>query len=183
MMKTSANRKILALTAIVSVSSLFVAVTKNLNAGQGYYGGYHKYGYDTGYPRPAAPAYKYYGPGTAPAMQGYSMQGYNRTPGYDAYKTAPQPQVNNSASDAAEAGVTIAGMQFQPATIRVKAGEEVTWKNTAAMPHTVTGREDGKLSSARLGQGAIFSHTFEQPGTYTYYCALHPSMIGTVIVE
>ena len=182
-MKTSKNRKILALTAVVSVSSLFIAVNKNLNAGQGYYGGYQKYGYDTGYPRPAAPAYKYYAPGMAPAMKGYNMQGYNSAPGYSTYNTAPQAQVNNVTSEAAETSVTIAGMQFQPATIRVKAGEEVTWKNNAAMPHTVTGREDGKLSSARLNQGSMFSHTFEQPGTYTYYCALHPSMIGTVIVE
>ncbi|MBT8128814.1 MAG: cupredoxin family copper-binding protein [Gammaproteobacteria bacterium] len=179
-MKTSKNRKVLALTAVVSISSLFVAVTKNLNAGQGYYGGYQKYGYDTGYPRPAAPAYKYYAPGMSPGMQGYNMQGYNRSPGYN---TAPQAQVNNNASEPAGTSVTIAGMQFQPAMIRVKAGEEVTWENTAAMPHTVTGREDGKLSSARLNQGSMFSHTFEQPGTYTYYCALHPSMSGTVIVE
>ena len=111
------------------------------------------------------------------------MQGYNNAPGYSTYNTAPQAQVSNSTSETAETSVTIAGMQFQPATIRVKAGEEVTWNNTAAMPHTVTGREDGKLSSARLNQGSMFSHTFEQPGTYTYYCALHPSMTGTVIVE
>ena len=182
-MKTSRNRKILALTAVVSISSLFIAVNKNLNAGQGYYGGYQKYGYDTGYPRPVAPAYRYYAPGMAPGMKGYNMQGYNSAPGYSAYNTVPQAQVNNSTTEPAETSVTIAGMQFQPATIRVKSGEEVTWKNTAAMPHTVTGREDGKLSSARLNQGSMFSHTFEQPGTYTYYCALHPSMIGTVIVE
>lgn len=179
-MKTSKNRKILALTAVVSVSSLFIAVNKNLNAGQGYYGGYQKYGYDTGYPRPAAPPYQYYGSGMPHGMKGYSMQGYNRAPGYN---TTPQAQPNNSASEPAETSVTIAGMQFQPATIRVKAGEEVTWKNNASMPHTVTGREDGKLSSSRLSQGSLFSHTFEQPGTYTYYCALHPSMTGTVIVE
>ena len=174
-MKISNNRKILALTAIVLGSSFFVAVTKNLNAGQGYYGGYKKYGYDTGYPRPAAPAYQYYAPGMPPGMQGYNM-----APGYN---PVPQAQVNNSASDPASKNVTIAGMQFQPAAIRVNAGEEVTWTNNAAMPHTVTGREDGKLSSSRLNQGSMFSHTFKQPGTYTYYCALHPSMTGTVIVE
>ena len=182
-MKTSNNRRILALTAVVSVTSLFVAVSKNLNAGQGYYGGYQKYGYDNGYPRPAAPAYQYYSPGMQPGMQGYNLRGYSSAPGYDRYNRAPQAQADNSASEPAGTSVTIAGMQFQPATIRVKAGEEVTWRNTAAMPHTVTGREDGKLSSARLNQGSMFSHTFKQPGTYTYYCALHPSMTGTVIVE
>ena len=174
-MKTSKNRKILALTALVSISSLFVAMTKNINAGQGYYGGYQKYGYDTGYPRPAAPAYQYYAPGMPPGMQQHNM-----APGY---RPVPQAQANNNASETTAQNVTIAGMQFQPATIRVNAGEEVTWVNNAAMPHTVTGREDGKLSSARLNQGSVFSHTFDQPGTYTYYCALHPSMTGMVIVE
>ena len=174
-MNTSKNRKILALTAIVSGSLFFVAATKHLNAGQGYYGGYNKYGYGNGYPRPAAPAYQFYPPGRPPAMRGY-----NRAPGYN---PIPQAQVNNNAAEAEAKNVTIAGMQFQPATIRVNAGEEVTWINSAAMPHTVTGREDGKLSSERLKQGSMFSHTFEQPGTYTYYCALHPSMTGKVIVE
>ena len=174
-MKISGNRKLLALTAIVAGSSLFVAVAKNLNAGQGYYGGYQKYDYDTGYPRISAPAYQYHTPTMPPAMRGY-----NRPPGYD---PVPQAQVNSGASESAAKNVTIAGMQFQPATIRVNAGEEVTWTNNAAMPHTVTGRDDGKLSSARLNQGSMFSHKFEKPGTYTYYCALHPSMIGTVIVE
>jgi amicyanin len=174
-MKNSKDRKILALTALVSASALFVAVTKNLNAGQGYYGGYPKYGYDTSYPRPAAPAYQYYAPGMPPGMQVYNM-----APGYN---PAPQAQVNNSTSEPAANSVTIAGMQFQPATIRVKAGEEVTWTNSAAMPHTVSGSEHGELSSARLSQGSMFSHTFDKSGTYTYYCALHPSMTGTVIVE
>ena len=174
-MKISKDRKILVITAIVSASALFVAVTKNLNAGQGSYGGYQKYGYDTGYPRPTAPAYQYYAPGMQPGMQGYNM-----APGY---YPAPQAQVNNSTSEPAANSVAIAGMQFQPATIRVKTGEEVTWTNNAAMPHTITGREDGKLSSSRLNQGYVFSHTFEKPGTYSYYCALHPSMTGTVIVE
>ena len=165
-MKISKDMKILALTALVSASALFVAVTKNLNAGQGYYGGYQKYGYDTGYSRPTAPAYQFDAPGMAP--------GYN---------PAPQAQLNNSTPEPAANSIAIAGMQFQPATVRVKAGEEVTWINSAAIPHTVTGSEDGKLSSAKLNRGSMFSHIFEKSGTYTYFCALHPSMTGTVIVE
>lgn len=89
--------------------------------------------------------------------------------------TAPATTASNS--------VDISGMQFQPATIRVKAGEKITWINNATMPHTVTSPNDGLLASQQLNRGSVFSHTFEQPGTYTYYCALHPSMTGTVIVE
>ena len=174
-MKISKDTKILALTALLSATALFVAVTKNLNAGQGYYGDYRNDGYDPRYPRPTPPAYQYYAPGMPPDMRGYSAA--------PRYNSAPQPSIDSRASVPAAESVAINGMQFQPATIRVKAGEEVSWTNNAAMPHTVTGRDDGNLASQRLNQGSVFSHTFEQPGTYNYYCALHPSMTGVVIVE
>ena len=175
-MKLSYDRKILALTAAVSATALFVAVSKNLNAGQGYYGDYRHQGYDTGYQRPAPPGYQYYAPGMPPRIQGYrEPYGNNRSAHASADMSTPGTTVSNS--------VAISGMQYQPATIRVKAGEQITWTNNASMPHTVTSTSDGSLASKRLNRGSVFSHTFEQPGTYTYYCALHPSMTGTVIVE
>jgi plastocyanin len=175
-MKSSKDRKILALTAVVSATALFVAVSKNLNAGQGYYGGYKHQGYDTGYQQPVPPGYQYYTPGMPPRMQGY-REPYGNYP-------ASQPSTNMTApATTASNSVAISGMQFQPATIRVKAGEKITWINNATMPHTVTSPNYGLLASQRLNRGSVFSHTFEQPGTYTYYCALHPSMTGRVIVE
>ena len=99
-----------------------------------------------------------------------------------------QPSYNTSTAkpsieEGSTTNVTIAGMQFQPATIRVKSGEQVTWINAESMPHTVTSQTSNVLASERLGRGGAFTHTFDQPGTYTYYCALHPSMTGRVIVE
>jgi plastocyanin len=74
-------------------------------------------------------------------------------------------------------------MQFHPPTIRIKAGEEVTWINNELILHAVSSRDNGLLASERLGFGSVFTHKFEQSGVYTYYCAMLPSMRGVVIVE
>jgi amicyanin len=82
------------------------------------------------------------------------------------------------------AGVTQVSIQnftYQPANMSVKAGTTVTWTNQDSTPHTVTFR-NGMRDSGILRQGQSFSYTFTQPGTYTYYCAYHANMVGTVTV-
>jgi plastocyanin len=78
--------------------------------------------------------------------------------------------------------VRINGMRFQPANITVKPGTTVTWIQESRMPHTVSGQSGG-LRSSTLYNGHKFSHTFDAAGQYDYYCELHPSMKGTVVVE
>jgi len=78
----------------------------------------------------------------------------------------------------------IAGFKFNPATIRVKAGDTIVWTQQDSTPHTVTsvsGSESFDSGSVRGGQ--TFSHTFNTPGTYEYECSIHPSMRGTVVVS
>ena len=74
-------------------------------------------------------------------------------------------------------------MRFEPAVIRIKAGEDVTWVNSESAPHTVTSTSGNTLASSMLNNGNSFSFTFTEPGTYDYYCAVHPMMTGQVIVE
>lgn len=99
----------------------------------------------------------------------------------DKQPAAEKPSQSSATEGAAQ--VTISGMQFQPATLKIKVGESVTWKNTANMPHTVTSTNGGELASGQMGNGGEFTHVFKKPGTYTYYCAIHPSMKAQVIVE
>lgn len=101
----------------------------------------------------------------------------------DAQQAAPAASVKQDETSTKAAQVTIAGMQFQPATLKIKAGETVAWTNTSSMPHTVTSSQGNELASSQLGNGNTFSHLFKKPGTYDYYCAIHPSMKGQVIVE
>jgi plastocyanin len=87
------------------------------------------------------------------------------------------------AGSPAPAAVSIVELTFEPATIEVDAGATVTWTNDDdGIPHTVTAR-DGDFDSGVLQTGDSFSQTFSEPGTYDYFCAIHPSMTGTVVVR
>src|SRR5688572_8592942 len=78
--------------------------------------------------------------------------------------------------------VAAADFAFTPKTITVKAGEDVTWKNADDYDHTVKA-DDGSFDSAEIKPGATFARTFPAAGTYTYYCNIHNSMTGSVVVE
>ena len=78
--------------------------------------------------------------------------------------------------------VEISGFAFAPATITIPVGTTVTWFNKDSVAHTVSSRE-GVFDSGNLSGGATFSYTFDQKGSFEYYCKIHPSMRGKVIVE
>lgn len=80
------------------------------------------------------------------------------------------------------AAVSIVDLAYEPATIEVDPGATVTWVNDDGLPHTVTAREDDFNSGVML-TGDSFEQTFETPGSYDYFCAIHPSMTGTVVVR
>jgi plastocyanin len=83
---------------------------------------------------------------------------------------------------AAAAEVEIDQFAFVPQRITVKAGTTVTWISEDDVPHTVA--SSNKLfKSKALDTGDKFSFTFTTPGTYAYFCSVHPHMRGTVVVE
>lgn len=102
----------------------------------------------------------------------------------DNRSTTPESssQASPAAGTGAPAQVTIVDLRFEPAEIRIAARSTVTWTNEDPLPHTATA-DDGSFDSGTLQQGDTFNHSFENPGTFAYTCAIHPSMRGTVIVE
>jgi plastocyanin len=78
--------------------------------------------------------------------------------------------------------VAISGFAFQPATITVKVGQTVTWTNRDPAQHTVT-EQGGAFTSPVLASGSAYRRSFDRPGTYSYFCAIHPPMKGTVVVQ
>lgn len=70
---------------------------------------------------------------------------------------------------------------YGPDPITVFAGETVTWTNTGRAPHSVTA-DDGSFDSGWMLTGDAWSLTPTTPGTYAYYCTLHPEMRATLIV-
>ena len=82
----------------------------------------------------------------------------------------------------ADAKVNIDNFTFGPEKLTVKAGTTVTWTNEDDIPHTVASATKAFKSKA-LDTDDSFSFTFTTPGTYEYFCSLHPHMVGTVVVE
>ena len=122
--------------------------------GYPYYGGGYWYGEDC-----------YRGPNGAYNCEPYGGDGY---PGY------------GYGGSARGDDVLIRGNAFNPPESRVRPGEDVTWTFGDSAPHTVTA-DNGSFDSKERKDGE-FRLRFDQPGTYSYHCAIHPDMKGRVLV-
>jgi plastocyanin len=80
------------------------------------------------------------------------------------------------------AAVGIDNFTFNPQQLTVKAGTTVTWTNKDDIPHAVAA-VGKQFRSKALDTGDAFSFTFTTPGSYAYFCSLHPHMTGTIVVE
>lgn len=84
------------------------------------------------------------------------------------------------------AAVEIVDNRFKPQDIIVSPGTTVTWTNNGSLPHDVTeqaGEDQRTLASDTMNKGDTFVHEFATPGEYYYYCTIHHSMIGSVVVR
>ena len=103
--------------------------------------------------------------------------------------TAPNPADESSPAETqAPTGklersvkVEIADFAYDPDPVQVETGGKVTWQNMDSAPHTATA-DDGSFDTGTLEEGKLKSETFKKPGTYTYFCEVHPTMHGTVEV-
>ncbi|MGB7750090.1 MAG: cupredoxin domain-containing protein [Candidatus Acidiferrales bacterium] len=82
----------------------------------------------------------------------------------------------------AAVAVKIDNFSFGPATVTVPVGTTVTWTNRDDIPHTAVST-DGAFKSKVLDTDDTFSFVFSKPGTYPYYCTIHPKMTGQIIVQ
>jgi plastocyanin len=78
--------------------------------------------------------------------------------------------------------VKIDNFVFSPNTLTVPAGTTIRWTNHDDIPHNVVA-EDKSFKSKVLDTDEAFSYTFAKPGTYTYFCSIHPKMTGKVVVQ
>ncbi|HVO56829.1 MAG TPA: cupredoxin family copper-binding protein [Dongiaceae bacterium] len=78
--------------------------------------------------------------------------------------------------------VTIDNFSFAPRDITVAPGTTITWKNRDDIPHTVVS-DDKSFKSRALDTDDSFSYKFEKPGSYPYFCSLHPKMTAKVVVQ
>jgi plastocyanin len=80
--------------------------------------------------------------------------------------------------------VIIKSHAFNPASLEVKTGEKVVWKNEDLVPHTVVSDPEGEAfkSGIIIWKGS-FAHSYDKPGEYPYHCSIHPDMHGKVAVK
>lgn len=82
--------------------------------------------------------------------------------------------------------VTIADFAFIPPDAEVQVGTELTWTNEDSTPHTATSGDspsaDGTFDTGSLEQGDTGTVTFDEPGTFEYFCTFHATMTATVTV-
>jgi plastocyanin len=88
----------------------------------------------------------------------------------------------SAATSPAGTTITIDNFTFGPNVLTVKAGTTVTWVNRDDIPHTILDKDRKVFRSKVLDTEDSFSFTFSQPGTYDYFCGLHPHMTGHVVV-
>jgi amicyanin len=79
--------------------------------------------------------------------------------------------------------VSIDNFTFNPPTVTVKAGATVTWTNKDDIPHGIASATSAFAKSKALDTDDSYSFTFTTPGTYKYFCYIHPHMTGTIVVE
>jgi len=87
-----------------------------------------------------------------------------------------------AAADPAPANIEIDNFTFAPQRLIVKAGTTVTWRNRDDIPHAVASSARAFKSKA-LDTDDTYAFTLTTPGTYEYFCSLHPQMTGTIVVE
>lgn len=83
--------------------------------------------------------------------------------------------------------VLISGFAFSPSSKTISVGTTIKWINKDNSTHTVTsgtpGSPSGVFNSGNFGQNGEFSFKFDQAGTFKYFCNIHQSMTGSIIVQ
>ena len=117
---------------------------------------------------------------------GYSSPSTTPSPVPAPAPAPPSPSAAPAASSSSVAipvgASTLGNRAFMPDDLDVAAGTTVTWTNTDSVAHTSTSDATG-WDSGTVAPGGRFSFAFQTPGTYRYHCAIHPGMVGTVVVR
>ena len=104
---------------------------------------------------------------------------------YDSSSNSYSNNNNNHTPGANE--VFIQGNSFSPANKTIAVGTTIKWTNYDGYAHTVTsgapGSASGLFDSGNIGSNGTFSYTFDQEGTFNYFCKIHNSMRGTITVQ
>jgi len=96
--------------------------------------------------------------------------------------TPTPPAGSSTAVSIPQGASTLTLTAYNPNPVNVAVGTTVRWTNTDAVAHTSTS-DNNAWNSGTLGAGAHFDFTFQNTGSFPYHCAIHPGMVGTIVVQ
>jgi Icc protein len=139
----------------------------------------------TAFPQPAPGSAPSPGPMKVPDDRLRTMLGLSRISFHDvnhpiAITDVPLVDAMTTA-DAHDVAVAVDNFSFAPATTSVPVGATITWTNRDDVPHNIVSTEQ-KFKSPVLDTDERFSHRFDAPGSYKYFCSIHPMMTGRIVV-
>ena len=79
--------------------------------------------------------------------------------------------------------IDISSYEYRPGNLSVPRGATVTWVNDDKVAHTATEKSSGSWDTQVIHEGESVSINFDKPGSYTYYCSIHPYMSGVLVVR
>ena len=131
---------------------------------------------------------------TPPSLRNISGNAANTANANNATKASAGTTITGGAAVSIVPGAsTLAAKAFSPSLLTVKVQNSVTWTNKDNVAHTITsgtgpsdpnkGKEFDSGLSSLLTPGKSFSHTFKTSGEIPYFCQIHPTMVGKVIVS
>ena len=98
-------------------------------------------------------------------------------------KEKKQRESASKPASAAPVKASISNFAFAPQALEVEVGQEITWTNEDSAPHTVTATSGAEFDSGTMAQRATYTWKATKAGTVEYFCAIHPSMTGTITVK
>lgn len=113
------------------------------------------------------------------SLKGNSPSVPSQTP--SSISTPSQISSPNSASKIEN--IVINNFAFSPSSFTIKKGDTIIWTNMDSASHTVVSDSGNEISSGSISKGKTYSHTFDNIGTFSYHCSIHPSMKGTIVVQ
>ena len=105
--------------------------------------------------------------------------------------SSPTPTITPATTPTPAAGLTQIVMVitqsngsygFSPATLTIRVGTTVIWKNVSAAPHTLTSDDGQTFDSGTVAVGGTYRFTFKRAGAFAYHCNYHPYMRATIVV-
>jgi plastocyanin len=104
--------------------------------------------------------------------------------GMGIFGTGRKDSVTRAQQTTSATVVKIDNFSFGPVALTVPVGTTVTWTNRDDIPHNAVSTDDPKIFKSKvLDTDEKFSFTFSKPGTYSYFCSIHPKMTGKIVVQ